>query len=104
MRGFFGKVVIGLAVLCAVGSVRPASAQTATFDEQLAYLRSNITGPWASCFKCDGAQTVLNLLNGAQAAHNAGNSALCMNIINAAINCIDTPSRDLFVVTGFTLG
>jgi hypothetical protein len=102
MKGFFGKVVIGLAVLCAVGSARPASAQT--FDQQIAYLRAQITGPWANCFKCDGLQTTLNLLNGAEAAHNAGNTALCMQIIQMAINCNNTPSRDIFVVASFNLG
>ena len=103
MKGFFGKIVVGLAVLCAVGSARPASAQI-TFDQQLASLRANITGPWANCFQCQGGQTILNLLNGAQAAHNAGNTALCISTINMAITCANTPSRDLYRVAQFLDG
>lgn len=102
MRRFFGKVIIGLAVLCAVGTARPASAQT--FDQQLAYLRDNIRGPWANCFECQGGQTILNLLNGAQAAHNAGNTALCQRTIQMAIDCANTPSRDIFQVLSFNNG
>src|SRR5215213_6892429 len=102
MKGFFGKVIIGLAVLCAVGSARPASAQT--FEQQIAYLRTNILNAWGGCFKCDGQQTILNLLNGAQAAHNAGDTARCMLIIDAAINCANAPSREVGPIAAFILG
>jgi hypothetical protein len=102
MRKFIGQLVIGLAVFGAICSARPASAQT--FEEQIAALKGNISGPFANCFECGFGRTLLNLLDSAQAAHTAGDSARCRAIIDMAVTCLNTPSRDLILVSSFNLG
>lgn len=100
MRRFIGKLGIGLAVLCALGTARPASADA--FTDSLDGLRNNITGFYGNCFKCDGEQTLLNLLNAARAAHVAGNDALARLILTQARMCNNQPSRDIFVLIACT--
>jgi hypothetical protein len=106
MRRFFGNLGIGLAVLCALGTARPASADT--FTDAVDCLRNTILS-YGDCFECGGESTLLNLLAAARAQHVAGNNTLAKSILNQALMCANTPSRDIFRLisctpTSYTVG
>jgi hypothetical protein len=91
MRSIISKLCLGLAVLGALSSARPARADA--FDDVISYVRSV-----GNCFRCEGETTIINLVLAAQAAHNAGDTALCRLRLQAAIMCANKPSREFVFV------
>jgi hypothetical protein len=93
MKRSVGALAALMTLACALGTCRPASATVDLFPPAVNAAEALITLKH-DCFRCFGAETLLGLLEAAEAAHESGNRTLCMAILTQAIRCVDQPSRE----------